>query len=110
MPDPRIREVWRIEIPGIWETKSRWCVVISVDDERIEVVYGGGTPHPGGDHLAVSASSPLGQTMGLTKDTYFRFTNVAFVKREAVRERVGECLYEDFLQFEIIAFDYQGKR
>ena len=107
-PLPEVR-VWRVRIEGVWETKPRPAVVVSVEDDRVEVVYGGGTPHPASEHLEVTAASREGKEMGLTKDTYFRHGNVVFVTKDALKETMGTCPYDLFIEFETLAFEFHRR-
>ncbi|MBK9000887.1 MAG: hypothetical protein IPM35_34640 [Myxococcales bacterium] len=92
----------------MYEDKKRPAVVISVNAEagRVEVVYGGKNPHPGGAHLPVTLVGGEGQKMGLLMDTYFRHRNVCWVKLDACKVLLGECPYDLMVEFEQIAFDF----
>lgn len=94
----RLREVWAGVVEEDRERKPgrRMIIVDDGEADRVEVLYGGGSPDPSASHWEVADGTALARAMGLIKTTYFRHTNVAWVERTSLDHKCGECPYDEF--------------
>lgn len=92
------REIWFVEIKGVYETKDRPCLVLSVHGELARVIYGQSSPGQG-DHCELLPESREGERFKLTKPTYFRATNIVHVDRVKFRRRINACPHDCFQMF-----------
>jgi hypothetical protein len=103
--DPRCfspRAIVWAEVKGNKETKTRICVVLRREDDRIEVAYGQGEPESPRDFV-VKPGTPNAKRFQVTKDTYFRPGNIAFVPHDLVKSYIGQCSNADLLRLEEFA-------
>ena len=98
MPDPEPRDVWWVEIEGVEEGKVRICVVVRIESDRAQVVYGQGSPRAGVEHIEVIPGTPSGKRFRVTKPTYFRETNVCFVHKRRFKKKLAVCPHDAYLK------------
>jgi hypothetical protein len=105
---PRAREVWRAQI----DDKRRPCVILRVEEDYVELLYGQGKPEPTGrvPHVDVLLGTHLAKRFRIDKDTYFRGTNVRVVHRSLLLEPLGTCTMLDFPRFERMAEFYYSQK
>ena len=83
---PVVRSIWWAQFD-----KVRLCVVLRCEADRCEVIYGQGKPDPQGFDVAVEMGSEASKRFRITKDTYFRGSNVRSLTLEQFESLVGTC-------------------
>lgn len=97
--DPRCfeaRAIIRAKVSGVYEDKPRYCVVLRVEHDRLDVAYGQGLSSSDRD-LVIKKDSADGRRYKVTKDTYFRPGNIANIPREDVIEYIGIASHDHLL-------------
>jgi hypothetical protein len=69
--------------------KQRKCVVLRDDGERKEIIYGQSVPGHGA--VEVKLGTPEGRALNVSKDTYFRDTNVRIIEATQIVKVLGRC-------------------
>jgi len=103
-----LRDLCWLEIEGAHETKGRPCVVVRVEEEWVEVVYGQ-TKAGSGQRVAIEPDDPNFKRWGLQHPTYFRSGSVKVIRRSIVEraKRTGSCTHERFAEFQEIAEEWR---
>lgn len=98
LPEPK--HIWWALIRGTRVDKIRPCIILRVESEFVEVIYGQ-SEH--GERL----HSKIAKSAGFSKDTYFLSTNVVLVPTSALTEWIrGACPLRQWT--EVLAFSEQA--
>jgi hypothetical protein len=96
----RPRECWWVKVDGVEVGKIRLCVVMRVEPDFVQVIYGQGSPNSKVSNVEFLAGTREANVLGARQDTYFRETNVIFVKRARFQSKAGSCMPMKFIQLE----------
>lgn len=91
------RECWWVKLDGVESTKKRLSVVIRIEPDFIQVIYGQSSPDPNVGNVEFIAGTKEANVLGCHQDTYFRETNVEFVKRVRFQNKAGACMPMKFV-------------
>jgi hypothetical protein len=94
------RHVWWVRVGD----KRRPCVVLRVESDCAQVIYGQGLSG-GVNAVEVKLGSPDGRRMGIQKDTYFRETNVLFVPLADCATWCGFCPPRIFSKIQVLVYN-----
>jgi len=104
LPTPSPRDVWWAHVDGANKSVARISVITRVEHDFVELVYGQSIGCCAKD-VVVTQNSATGKRFGLTKDTFFRCTNVLLVLRGNLKSKICACPMMLFPSFESLAVE-----
>ncbi len=97
----KTRAIVRALVPGVREDKRRICVVLRVEDDKVEVAYGQSIGSPSGMDLVIKKGDSRSKRYRVDRDiTYFRPGNISLIPRSDIVEFLGWCTSDDLLIFQ----------